>query len=146
MGRGIVANGAVFTALALASGFAPGCSRTGLDDDALPRPVANGGPSPSQNGQDGASSDDTDGDADASGSDGSEGGEFFTSDDSSDDGPGAGGSGDGGPPCGPLTCQGCCAAGGSCEPGLVVYACGNGGQRCSNCGPERDCTSAGVCG
>ncbi len=144
MGRGIVANGAVFAALALASAVAPGCSRTGLDDNALARPDGSGGPSssPSQNEEDAASGDDADGSLTSS--DASEGGEFFTSDDSSDDGPGAGG--DGGPPCGPANCQGCCAAGGSCVPGLAVYACGFGGQRCSNCGPERDCTSVGVCG
>jgi hypothetical protein len=144
MGRGVVANCAVFAALALASGVAAGCSRTGLDDDAPARPDANSAPSTPQNEEAATSGDDAD--ASPSGSDASGGGDFFTEGDSSDDGTGAGGSGDGGPPCGPANCQGCCAVGGSCEPGLAVYACGIGGQRCSNCGPERDCTSLGVCG
>jgi hypothetical protein len=146
MGRGIVANGAVFAALAVASAVAPGCSRSGLDDDALPRPEASGGPSSSRSPNEEDAASDAAGDASPSSSDASEGGEFFTSDDSSDDGPGPGVSADGGPPCGPANCQGCCGADGSCQPGLAVYACGIGGQRCSNCGPERDCTSVGVCG
>jgi hypothetical protein len=139
VGRGI---GPWVTALALAGALAPGCSRSGLDDDdtLVLRPAGSPSPDASQSTRDDASESGDD-DASPSSSGGTEGGEFFTTDDAGSD---ANGGGDGAG-CGPANCQGCCA-GGVCQPGIVVYACGNGGQPCADCGPERKCVSTGVCG
>lgn len=43
------------------------------------------------------------------------------------------------PPCGPASCQGCCAIDGTCLGGTAVLACGLNGVFCQNC------TSVGVC-
>jgi hypothetical protein len=137
-------------ALSLAGGLAPGCSRSGLDDDdtLVLRPEGTPSPDASESTQDDASrsgkddaSESAEDDASPSSSGGTEGGEFFTTFDA---GSNANGAGDGAG-CGPANCQGCCA-GGVCQAGIVVYACGNGGQPCIDCGPERECTLVGVCG
>ncbi len=40
---------------------------------------------------------------------------------------------DAGPPCGPETCAGCCTTDGVCAVGTQPFACGSGGQGCTNC-------------
>ena len=51
--------------------------------------------------------------------------------------------GDGGAPCGPPTCVGCCDSTGTCAPGGATTACGSNGMTCSNCGSGT--CGAGVC-
>ncbi len=40
---------------------------------------------------------------------------------------------DAGPPCSPQTCAGCCTTDGVCAVGTQPFACGSGGQGCTNC-------------
>ncbi len=40
---------------------------------------------------------------------------------------------DAGPPCDPETCAGCCTTDGVCAVGTQPFACGSGGQDCTNC-------------
>jgi len=43
------------------------------------------------------------------------------------------------PACGPATCSGCCAAGGTCLKGTSNAACGDNGQSCTFCGDDHTC-------
>lgn len=47
--------------------------------------------------------------------------------------------------CGPSSCGGCCTAGGRCERGVEVSACGVGGQACVDCGAQGACGQDGRC-
>jgi hypothetical protein len=148
MGRGRRARGAVCAALALAGVVAPGCSRSGLDDEFNLRTGTPGAPgTPSSDAA--SASDDGSSATSSSSSGGDDGGDIFMNppDDAPDFGDGKGGDGQGHPGnCGPATCGGCCTPSGVCQPGFDTSACGNGGQPCTECEPERVCTSAGVCG
>ena len=145
IGRGVGIGVAVRAALAV-SVAAPGCSRTGLDDAVASGPAMNGGPSPGSPGDDATASNGDDAAASSS-SGGSGGGNLFTSDMDGQSPPsdGSPGDGQGGPAGCAATCSGCCTVSGVCHPGLSTAECGNGGEACHECEPERSCNFQGIC-